>query len=972
MHKLIIIFLILNYAFVAAQSNKEGALQKASVLYEKGKDAYYYGDYSKAGLLFDSCMVFRALHLKSPHKDLYSIYLRVGKNHIKQRNIEASKIFIDSAYVQAVALYGERSEEIVSVIMEKAIIASKEMLSKQAMEWNQKAIAIMSEKYGEHSLEVAGIVMNSAIDLYKQGDFRKCIQLNEYVLEIYQKELKKDDENFNRVYNNVAMAYRKVGDLEKALTYGLKAVEIKLMNYREDHPSVAKYYANIGRVLTEMKRYEEAEKYYKKALEITSTRSGNGSADMASFLGDMAIIFADNGNYEKAQPYFEQSVAILEENGIQKASSYIAGKTNLALCTYELGNKEEGILKLLEVKNMLEEKFPTEYYQLMDCYFDLSWMYRNNNEYESGLQFLNQAKDLGQRQNLVVNNDLLTVQILLEESKYFDDSDIHSLQNAAAKIDSIIQYLVSMRRSYQGERSKSFMNEKLEEIFESAVALNLKIYQLDKNEGHLASLYIAVEKAKAASFWDIEDEENAFRYGKVPEHLIAGVLRIKNKINEITYAAEREQLSPKEFQDSFFVFQGLLDEKLKMLEEDFPAYFMMKYGFNVPGMEELQNHLPKEFGVLDYYILEDGIVSISILQKDKNVFFHPLTEKENDFLETIRIGGPGGKNVEESKELYRLFFEEQDKWFQQRGVKRVTIVPHKIINYISFDQLRDFENQIFIINRYAFSYQYNSASLVRPDIKKQVNMKYAGFAPFWLGVAEEQSNLNSFRNFLAPLPGAINEVEEVSVLLGGEKYLSERASEQKFKEEGSNYGILHFATHAYIDPDNESNSCLYLSQPSGSGLSAEDGNLYIDEILSTEINASLVLLSACNTGNGRLKSGEGVMSLSRAFRYAGAESLLMSLWLANDQSSTPIIKAFMKNLKGGMTKDVALQKAKLQYLERVDPLLQDDFYWAGFLLNGDLSPLGKERKYVFMYLGLFGILLVGGLFYFVKNSFGKN
>ena len=130
-----------------------------------------------------------------------------------------------------------------------------------------------------------------------------------------------------------------------------------------------------------------------------------------------------------------------------------------------------------------------------------------------------------------------------------------------------------------------------------------------------------------------------------------------------------------------------------------------------------------------------------------------------------------------------------------------------------------------------------------------------------------------------------------------------------------------------------------------------------------------MILSACNTGNGKLSSGEGIMSLSRAFRYAGAESLMMSLWLANDQSSLPIVTKFVENIKKGMTKDVALQQSKISFLSKADPMMQDEFYWAGFQINGNIDPMISKSRVSARPLGILFILGAGVLtFFFFKRK----
>jgi CHAT domain-containing protein len=115
--------------------------------------------------------------------------------------------------------------------------------------------------------------------------------------------------------------------------------------------------------------------------------------------------------------------------------------------------------------------------------------------------------------------------------------------------------------------------------------------------------------------------------------------------------------------------------------------------------------------------------------------------------------------------------------------------------------------------------------------------------------------------------------------------------------------------------------------------------IYVNEILSLNLNANLVLLSTCESGSGKLLKGEGLISIGRSFRYAGAQSIVMTLWKINDQSASQIIRFFCENLKKGRTSDVSLRNAKLDFLNKVNPKNTHPYYWAAFVFIGDDGPV---------------------------------
>ena len=141
------------------------------------------------------------------------------------------------------------------------------------------------------------------------------------------------------------------------------------------------------------------------------------------------------------------------------------------------------------------------------------------------------------------------------------------------------------------------------------------------------------------------------------------------------------------------------------------------------------------------------------------------------------------------------------------------------------------------------------------------------------------------------------------------------------------------------------------------------------DIYGSSISSKMVVLSSCESGTGELKKGEGVMSLSRAFTYAGAASTVVSLWEVPDKETAKVMTLFYQHLKQGKAKDVALRDAKLEYLDTTeDTLLKHPYYWAGFVVTGDTSPLFSKTMNPWWVICGFGILIVGFLVYQKKRS----
>ena len=176
-----------------------------------------------------------------------------------------------------------------------------------------------------------------------------------------------------------------------------------------------------------------------------------------------------------------------------------------------------------------------------------------------------------------------------------------------------------------------------------------------------------------------------------------------------------------------------------------------------------------------------------------------------------------------------------------------------------------------------------------------------------------------------------------------------------------NYRILHFASHAELNNSNSAYSKIILASDAEDTINSQ---LYAYEIQNSKLNADLVILSACNTGVGELLLGEGIASLARSFNYAGAKSVLVSLWAIPDYSTSKIINYFFDNL-GTESKAIALQQAKIRYLNTADEHQSKPIYWAGLSINGDNSPIiikdEMDGKLLYLFIGL--LTLIGVLFW---------
>jgi CHAT domain-containing protein len=227
--------------------------------------------------------------------------------------------------------------------------------------------------------------------------------------------------------------------------------------------------------------------------------------------------------------------------------------------------------------------------------------------------------------------------------------------------------------------------------------------------------------------------------------------------------------------------------------------------------------------------------------------------------------------------------------------------------------------------------------------------------------------LKNLRKTLPDLPSAKEEVKNLSALYSGKFLFESAANENAFKKAAADYDIIHLAMHGILNQQTPILSSLAFTE---NGDSTEDNFLEAWEISHLKLNAQLVVLSACETGYGKFQQGEGVMSLARAFMYAGVPSLVVSLWQVNDASTAEIMQLFYANLAKGMDKAEALRQAKLKYIaECKNPMMAHPAFWAAFVQIGDSRPVKIAGPFNISYVLVIisGFLCLAGIIILLKK-----
>ncbi len=295
------------------------------------------------------------------------------------------------------------------------------------------------------------------------------------------------------------------------------------------------------------------------------------------------------------------------------------------------------------------------------------------------------------------------------------------------------------------------------------------------------------------------------------------------------------------------------------------------------------------------------------------------------------------------KELYRVLIRPVRQHLPRAAGSRITIIPHGPLFLLSFAALQD-ENGRYLLEQHAIHYA-PTAALLQFTGKRQ---RSAG-APRYLLVADP-ADLPSEQNDkpLAALPGARREIRSIANLIpaaGRTVLTGSNAQELDVLSRMRDATVIHFATHGIIRDDDPFGSFLALGRSHAGG--RDDGKLTAEKIYGMDLRADTVVLSACRTALGKI-SGDGIAGLTRAFFYAGAASVVATMWDVADEPTFQLVPAFYRSLAAGRDKAAALRSAQLRLLAglragrvqissvgRTFTLPEDPFFWAGFVLVGE-------------------------------------
>jgi CHAT domain-containing protein len=507
---------------------------------------------------------------------------------------------------------------------------------------------------------------------------------------------------------------------------------------------------------------------------------------------------------------------------------------------------------------------------------------------------------------------------------------------AYSTIDQCDLLIDKIRQFRSSESDKVVLGSLASEVYESAIRISLNMAEISWGKSvYREKAFYFSDKSKSAVLLAAIADANAKSFAGIPNDLLEQERLFKAQVTyyEQKLAGKPTAIEEVQYRKELFDWTKNYNDLIASLEELYPTYFNLKHNAKIPNVAAIQRKLVEGSALISYFVApEDSVVyAFVITSKGLKVHEKPLAEDYD-----LNISGYRNSMYYDAPNTYkktaRALYDQLFSFKLPGDINKLIIIPAGRMATIPFESLISSDIDInttsfsaipYLIKDFAFSYLYAASLFLNPHVEMPPNQTISLFAPV------------EFKGRrLSTLPGTATEVNDISNLFAGSSsdvsiFLEDKATVSEVKSLAVTQSkYLHFATHGIVDElrPERSQICLATGQD-------DMGSLFSGDIYSLNLSADLVVLSACETGLGKISKGEGIIGLTRALIYAGSNNLVVSLWRVGDASTSLLMTDFYRSMLQNNSYSAALRNAKLGMIKSAE--YSSPYYWAPFVLIGE-------------------------------------
>ena len=755
------------------------------------------------------------------------------------------------------------------------------------------------------STDYIDILQNIGLTHEKIGNYRQALDFQQRAFAMAQEM--KDEQRIGLGHQYLANVYWKMGDFRNALLHQNKAIEI--FTKLNDDKLLGVAFSTRGLIALSLGQIREAMSYEIKALDI-ATRTRN-LKDQATIYKNIGLVYRANGEANRALVNFEQATEIDSSLAYKRGLTY--DYRNLASIYNEI-NENQKALRLVRKALLLSEQLG-DLRNKVQSLLVLGKVEYALGKVDSARIFLQQAAALSEK--LYMPDIAWRAYKTLAEIEVADDR----IASALEYYNNAIEIIEQMRaRLKLVELASGFIDDKLD-IYGAVVSL---LYDQERYDDAL----FMVERSKSRSFLDMLGSRK-INFARVDSTLLLKGDSLRTRLN-IAQAELLQLLSKPD--SSAADLEKTLQTRIDSLKQAYSRYLLKIRETNpeLSGMmtvqpwsvSKIQALLADSVALIEYYYIGNQLYSWFVTSKTVRAERIILSENQlKDSVVGLRKLLERQLSVEETAQsLYDLLLQPWQSRLKE--TRHIIFVPHGILHYMPFAVLMNGEGEYLGLT-HSISLAPSATVL---GFCLQKGQRFLDVNPGSMGVLAFGNPDLGDRKFELPL--ASREIGSLRRYYKDVRsYLYDKATETQFREIAPYPPLLLFSCHGVFDQNNPLLSALLLAPDE-----KNDGRLEAHEIFTFNLDAYIVAMSACETGLGTIRGGDEVIGLSRSFIYAGASSLMSSLWKVDDLATAVLVKRFFRYLSEGNSRAEALRKAQKIVYQEINTY---PGYWGAFSITGD-------------------------------------
>ena len=837
--------------------------------------------------------------------------------------------------------------------------------------------------------------LNRWVDAY--ANFEKALT----IINNNPNVIKKDQQV--EIYFNFGIANVSLDDPIQALDYLNKAIAVCFETNSCSQKRLGQIYSYIGKCYMFLGNKDMSLAQFEKAISIFHAHSTSVSKEkevMIDIIHEKGRMHNFFDEYNEAVQCFKGSKKLCEEifGYYHKKTAYtidVLGNAYYYLNDYPAAITE--FKKAIEIFRAIGDQksaaLADKYSKIAACHTNLKEFKAANSYMDSCFEVLNFNWRIGspfEEYKSSLTHLLITLYFKAKnhQKAYEAGWGKEELYKAAHWFDLCIELIEYINSTFEESGSKKYLLDRFYYVFEAAINSNYFLYQETDSLQYIERAFGYAERSKALLLKEAMQMADANVELGIPKELLDEERRLKkaiidkeNQRYELQQAQEEER-APHHINSEIFTLKQAYRNLMDSIQQQYPKAHRLRYASGPMTPAQVQKELLAPGQALVQYFLGEEHLFLFVIGPEKVVLAKRPVEKGlpdaiRGFRESIYSWSQSQEDSLAQQyagygyQLYQSLVQPIAPFLPEHLI----IIPDGLLEYVPFEALLQepaspesltFDAYPYLIRKYRISYAHSARLLqeMRTSDYEAPRQWILAFAPSFKDPPNQENSLVSRRRNLGRLTSNVKEVQSIKTLLRTRIYKGTDATRERFLADAPHYGIIHLATHAKANDEEGEYSYLAFAEIPDT---IQNELLYAKDLYSMRLQADMVVLSACESGIGELRRGEGVISLARGFSYAGAKSLVTTLWRVSDRESAALMQLFYQHLKEGKAKDEALRAAKMQFISRPGAAQAHPFFWAAFILSGDITPIEVNGQT----FPAWGYVLLIGLFVFLALRFAK-